>query len=100
MVNTPMVLLGERILEGPKDHVTMHNVEGIQGGHRASRSTRDAAGSWPSAPTPTWRTGRPACGSIGYRQALEDAGVPFDPALVVDVVGWFRSTGAAAMRAS
>ena len=35
---------------------------------------------------------------IGYRQALADAGVPYDPALTVDVVSWLRSTGAAAMR--
>ena len=34
----------------------------------------------------------------GYRQALAAAGVPFDQALTVDVIGWFHGTGAAAMR--
>ena len=50
-VKTPMVLLGERILDGPKDLVTMHNVEGARAATDIS-STRDVAGSWPSAATP------------------------------------------------
>lgn len=97
MVNTPMVLLGERILEGPKDLVTMHNVEGIRAATRhlldQGRRRILAFGSDSSL-----ENGSANLRLIGYRQALEDAGVPFDPALVVDVVGWFRSVGAAAMR--
>ncbi len=92
-----MVLLGERILEGPKDLVTMHNVEGARAATRhlldQGRRRILAFGSDPSL-----ENGSANLRLIGYRQALEDAGVPFDPALTVDVVGWFRSTGAAAMR--
>lgn len=97
MVKTPMVLLGERILEGPTDLVTMHNVEGIRAATRhlldQGRRRILAFGN-----DPTLQNGSANLRLIGYRQALQDAGVPFDPALVVDVVGWFRSTGAAAMR--
>jgi DNA-binding LacI/PurR family transcriptional regulator len=97
MVNTPMVLLGERILEGPKDLVTMHNVEGVRAATRhlldQGRRRILAFGSDASL-----ENGSANLRLIGYRRALEDAGVPFDPALVVDVVGWFRSTGAAVMR--
>ena len=97
MVNTPMVLLGERILEGPTDLVTMHNVEGIRAATRhlldQGRRRILAFGN-----DPTLQNGSANLRLIGYRQALADAGVPYDPALVVDVLGWFRNTGAAAMR--
>ena len=33
----------------------------------------------------------------GYREALEEAGVPFDPALVVPSIMWHRNDGVAAM---
>ena len=97
MVNTPMVLLGERILEGPNDLVTMHNVEGIRAATRhlldQGRRRILAFGNDSSL-----KNGSANLRLIGYRQALADAGVPFDPTLVVDVVGWFRSVGAATMR--
>jgi DNA-binding LacI/PurR family transcriptional regulator len=35
----------------------------------------------------------------GYREALDAAGIPFDPALVGEAGFWHRSTGADAMRA-
>ena len=96
-VKTPMVLLGERILDGPKDLVTMHNVEGARAATRhlldQGRRRILAFGSDASL-----LNGSANLRLIGYRQALEDAGVPYDPALTVDVVSWLRSTGAAAMR--
>jgi DNA-binding LacI/PurR family transcriptional regulator len=96
IVTTPMVLLGERILEGPKDLVTMHNVEGTRAATRhlldQGRRRILAFGA-----DPTLENGSANLRLIGYRRALEDAGVPYDPALVVDAVGWFRSTGALAM---
>jgi DNA-binding LacI/PurR family transcriptional regulator len=96
-VKTPMVLLGERILDGPKDLVTMHNVEGARTATRhlidQGRRRILAFGSDASL-----LNGSANLRLIGYRQALEDAGVPYDPALTVDVVSWLRSTGAAAMR--
>ena len=96
-VKTPMVLLGERILDGPKDLVTMHNVEGARAATRhlldQGRRRILAFGSDASL-----LNGSANLRLIGYRQALEDAGVPYDPALTVDVVSWLRSAGAAAMR--
>ena len=42
-IDTPLVLLGERIFRGPADHVTMRNVEAAQ--------ARDRAPHWPRSPT-------------------------------------------------
>ena len=96
-MTTPMVLLGERIFTGPTDHVTMRNSEGVQAAtqHLLDQGRRRivAFGADPAA-----QQGSAALRLEGYRQALDQAGVPYDPELVVDVVGWFRSTGAAAMR--
>ncbi|WP_375423324.1 LacI family DNA-binding transcriptional regulator [uncultured Friedmanniella sp.] len=97
-IRTPMVLLGERILHGPKDHVTMRNTAGMRAAteHLISQGRRrllafgadDAQG-----------LGSATLRLEGYQQALAAADIAFDEDLVVDVVGWFRSTGAAAMRA-
>ena len=96
-VSTPMVLLGERIFHGPKDHVTMRNSEGAHAAttHLLSLGRRRilAFGS-----DPRQQSGSAGLRLTGYRRALEEAGVDFDPSLVVDVIGWFRSTGAEAMR--
>ncbi len=37
------VLLGERIFDGPTDHVTMHNTASARGGHRAPARDRPPA---------------------------------------------------------
>ncbi|GAA1427620.1 LacI family DNA-binding transcriptional regulator [Microlunatus lacustris] len=96
-VRTPLVLLGERILHGPTDHVTMRNTEGLRAAteHLLAQGRRRvvALGTTPG-PAP----GSAALRLEGYRQALAAAEVPFDPELVVDVDGWFRSTGAEAVR--
>lgn len=97
-VTTPMVLLGERILEGPKDLVTMRNVEGTRAATRhlldQGRRRILAFGT-----DPALEHGSAGLRLSGYRQALADAGMAYDPALAVDVVGWYRSNGAAAMHA-
>jgi len=96
-IRTPMVLLGERILDGPKDHVTMRNVEGSQAAteHLISIGRRRlvALGS-----DPAQGIGSAALRLEGYRRALADAGIEEDPDLVVDVLGWYRRTGADSMR--
>jgi DNA-binding LacI/PurR family transcriptional regulator len=96
-MRTPVVLLGERILQGPKDHVTMRNTAGAKAATRhlldQGRHRILALGAVPGEDV-----GSAALRLEGYRQALDEAGVPFDPALVVHVSGWFRSTGAAATR--
>ena len=96
-IRTPMVLLGERILDGPKDHVTMRNVEGSQAATEhllgLGRRRLVALGA-----DEAQGTGSAHLRLEGYRRALAAAGVAEDPDLVVDVVGWYRSTGAESMR--
>jgi len=96
-IRTPMVLLGERILDGPKDHVTMRNVEGSQAATEhlidIGRRRLVALGA-----DPAQGTGSAQLRLDGYRRALAGAGIAEDPDLVVDVIGWYRRTGAASMR--
>ncbi|SEQ30401.1 LacI family DNA-binding transcriptional regulator [Microlunatus flavus] len=97
-IRTPMVLLGERILDGPKDHVTMRNVEGSEAAtaHLIGIGRRRivALGS-----DPAQGLGSAALRLEGYRRALRHAGIEEDPDLLVDVIGWYRRTGADSMRA-
>ena len=96
-IPTPLVLLGERIFNGPTDHVTMHNVEGVKSAteHLLSLGRRRllAFGAHPGEVI-----GSAGLRLAGYRQALDEAGIPFDPDRVVTVVNWHRWDGAAAMR--
>jgi DNA-binding LacI/PurR family transcriptional regulator len=96
-IRTPMVLLGERILDGPKDHVTMRNVEGSQAATEhllgIGRRRLVALGA-----DPAQGMGSANLRLEGYRRALAAAGVEEDPDLVVDVIGWYRKTGAESMR--
>lgn len=94
-VDFPMVLLGERIFDGPVDHVTMANVEGgeLATRHLLSLGRRriavlgvhagEAMGSGPLR-------------LRGYRAALAEAGLPVEPELAVRAGHWYRSTGAEA----
>jgi DNA-binding LacI/PurR family transcriptional regulator len=97
-ISTPMVLLGERILHGPKDLVTMRNTEGAQAATehllRLGRRRILAFGA-----DPVTEFGSAGLRLKGYRQAHEDAGIGVDETLIVGVSGWYRSTGAAVMRA-
>ena len=94
----PVVLLGERIFDGPTDHVTMRNVEAaraateylVQRGHRRIAIVGAHEGEV---------IGSAGLRLAGYREALESAGIRFDPALVGYTDLWHRSNGARSMRA-
>ena len=97
-VPVPLVLLGERIFDSSRDHVTMRNTEGAQAAtaHLLDLGRRRilALGSHPSE-----EMGSPSLRLRGYADALENAAVPFDAALVIPVDLWHRADGAEAMRA-
>jgi DNA-binding LacI/PurR family transcriptional regulator len=97
-VDYPVILLGERIFGGPTDHVTMRNVEAA----RAATKLLLRAGRRRIAVVGAHRDetlGSAALRLEGYRQALEAAGVAYDPALVSFTTLWHRANGAASMRA-
>lgn len=97
-VNYPLVLLGERMFGGPNDHVTMPNVEGARAATRhlieLGRRRIAVVGSHAGEVV-----GSAGLRLEGYRLALQDAGLPFDPALLGEAGQWHLSTGAAAMNA-
>lgn len=92
----PMVLLGERIFDGPADHVTMSNVEGARAAtqHLIDLGRRRIAvvGGHPDE-----GVGAAALRLEGYAAALAANGVPYDPALVVQTGLWRRASGAQSM---
>jgi DNA-binding LacI/PurR family transcriptional regulator len=94
----PLVLLGERIFNGPADHVTMKNVEASRAAteHLLSlgRTAIVALGAHPDEVI-----GSAGLRLAGYRQALEEAGVAYRGELVVEAGEWHRVDGADAMRA-
>lgn len=96
-IDTPLVLLGERIFTGPTDHVTMQNVEGAKAAteHMLSIGRRRvvAFGAHPGE-----IVGSAGLRFAGYRSALEEAGIEYDPALARTVGTWHRADGASAMR--
>ncbi len=96
-VTFPMVVLGERIVDAPVDHVMMANVEGARAAteHLIRRGRRRIA-------LLGWHQeehGPSSSRTAGYRQALTAAGIDYDPALVAEAEPWRRSTGAAALEA-
>jgi DNA-binding LacI/PurR family transcriptional regulator len=94
----PMVLLGDRIFHGPKDHVTMQNTAGARAAtdHLLSlgRTRVAALGDHPGEVV-----GSAGLRLDGYRQALAEHGIEFDPSIVIPVLTWHRKDGAEAMRA-
>ncbi|MCM0618788.1 LacI family DNA-binding transcriptional regulator [Nocardioides bruguierae] len=96
-VPVPLVLLGDRIFHGPADHVTIQNAEGAKAAteHLLERGRRRllALGAHEGEVL-----GSAGLRLHGYREALEAAGVPFDPDLVTHVGRWHRVDGAEAMR--
>lgn len=97
-VPVPMVLLGERIFDSSRDHVTMRNTDGARAATAhllgAGRRRIIALGSHPGEDV-----GSPGLRLRGYTEALTQAGVPLDDDLVVPVDLWHRVDGADAMRA-
>jgi DNA-binding LacI/PurR family transcriptional regulator len=82
-VEHPVVILGDRIFGGPVDHVAMPNFDASRAatGHLIERGCRRIAmlcGAVEEIDTSSLRL-------AGYRQALAEAGLPADPALVQQV---------------
>jgi DNA-binding LacI/PurR family transcriptional regulator len=96
-VDYPLVLLGERIFNGPTDHVTIQNVEGaaIATRHLLHSGRRRIAvlGAHEGE-----QVGSAALRIEGYRASLAAAGVAIDPDLIVVRQGWHRTDGAEATR--
>lgn len=96
-VGYPLVLLGERIFDGPVDHVTMENVEGA----RAATEHLIGLGRGRIAVLGAHTgevIGSAGLRMTGYRAALEAHGIPYREELVVDAGPWHRVNGAEAMR--
>ncbi|SEI02599.1 MULTISPECIES: LacI family DNA-binding transcriptional regulator [unclassified Leifsonia] len=97
-IPTPLVLLGERIFNGPADHVTMQNVAAARAAteHLLALGRRRilAFGAHENEVV-----GSAGLRLAGYREALAAAGVPYRDELVVPVGHWHRRTGAEAMDA-
>ena len=91
----PVVLLGEHILDPRLDLVTMQNEEAAQAltAHLLAGGRRRIAvvGAHPGE-----SAGSAGLRLNGYRRALDDAGIAFDPALVAPGE-WRRDAGAAAV---
>ncbi|MEU6351357.1 LacI family DNA-binding transcriptional regulator [Streptomyces sp. NPDC047072] len=95
-VDHPVVILGDRIFGGPVDHVAMPNFEAARAatGHLIERGCRRVAilcGAVEEVDTSSLRI-------AGYRRALEEAGLPADPALVQLVEGLGMPEGAGRAR--
>jgi len=98
--NLPLVLLGERIFDGPTDHVVMHNTTAARAAveHLLERGRRRIVliGADPDA-------GEEASSASlrlkGYKQALDAAGIALDPDLVRPCEHWNRAGGADTVRA-
>ena len=96
-LTTPVVLLGDRDLGGPRDHVTMRNTDATRAAteHLLASGRRRvvALGAHPGE-----EIGSAALRLQGYREAIEAAGLPYDESLVVPVGSWHRRNGAEGMR--
>ncbi|WP_062132741.1 LacI family DNA-binding transcriptional regulator [Demequina aestuarii] len=94
----PLVLLGERIFDGPTDHITMRNHDAARAAteHLLESGRRRIAiiGAHEGEVI-----GSAGLRFAGYRAALEGAGIAVDPALVGYTGLWHRANGAETMRA-
>ncbi|WP_395243919.1 LacI family DNA-binding transcriptional regulator [Agromyces sp. MMS24-K17] len=93
----PLVVLGERIFDGPADHVTMQNVAAA----RAATEYLLASGRRRIAIVGAHEgevIGSAGLRLQGYREALDAAGIPFDPSIIGHTTLWHRANGARTMR--
>ncbi len=92
-VDYPVVVLGERIVEGPVDHVAMPNVDASRAAvrHLIERGCRRIA--ILCGPVGE-EVGVSSLRHTGYRQALEGAGLRVDPALTQSVEAFTLRAGA------
>ncbi|MFS0735091.1 LacI family DNA-binding transcriptional regulator [Microbacterium sp. 1P10UB] len=95
----PLVLLGERIFDGPTDHVVMHNTTAARAAveHLLERGRRRIVliGADPAAGD---EASSASLRLKGYRQALDAAGIEIDPALIRPCEHWNRAGGADTVR--
>ncbi len=93
----PLVVLGERIFDGPADHVTMRNVEAARAATefllRAGRRRIAIIGAHEGEVI-----GSAGLRLRGYREALEAADVPYDESIIGYTTLWHRANGATCMR--
>jgi len=96
-VDYPVVILGERIFEGPVDHVAMPNIEGAAAAtrHLVEQGCRRIA--IIDGPEPD-EVSMSNLRLQGYRRALEAAGIRYDPALVIGLDVLSMDAGVAAVR--
>lgn len=96
-VGFPLVTLGERIFDGPADHVTMQNVEAARAATEfllgTGRRRIAVLGAHPGE-----EIGSAGLRLRGYREALDAAGIAYDDTLIGYSGPWHRENGAAAMR--
>lgn len=96
VVDYPMVILGERIFGGPVDHVTMRNTEAAQAATQllldAGRRRVAVIGAHENEVI-----GSAGLRLEGYRRALAEAGIDYDPRLVTYTTLWHRANGAKSM---
>ena len=93
----PLVLLGERLGSGAADHVAVDNEAAARElTEHLIESGRTRIGVVGAQRPPYGETARLRI--RGYRTALEEAGLPYDPALVAPAVEWRRPHGAAGAR--
>ena len=93
----PLVLLGERVFDGPVDHVTMRNVEAA----RAATEFLIASGRRRIAIVGAHEgevIGSAGLRLRGYREALDAAGIPYDPTIIGYTTLWHRANGATCTR--
>jgi len=95
-VGFPIVILGERIFQGPFDQVTISNVEAARAAteHLISLGRRRIAALGAHSAE---EGGTPALRVEGYLAALRDAGIAVADELIVEAGLWHRATGAEAM---
>lgn len=96
-IDFPLVLIGDRIFHSPFDHVTMPNAAGARAAveHLIATGRRRIAVIGAEPPT---EFGAAALRLDGYKQALDAAGLEYDPDLVLYDGEWIRATGAASMQ--
>lgn len=95
-VDYPVVILGERIFDGPVDHVGMPNVEGARAAtaHLIESGCRRIA----LIDSLDSEVSVSSLRHNGYRQALTAAGIVYDPTLVVPLESFSIAAGAEAGR--
>jgi LacI family transcriptional regulator, repressor for deo operon, udp, cdd, tsx, nupC, and nupG len=95
--DTPLVLLGERVFDGPADHVAIDNVAAARDAtaHLVSLGRRRIAAIGDQRHVPAGRTAHLRL--AGYRLALAEAGLPYQEELVLPADDYHRTDGAASM---